>query len=75
MAAISSFVFEIFACDVVGKISRETADDTLLAADLAEDSGKHDAAETAYRRVLAGDPKSVASARPAGPSRSTSFPW
>jgi len=42
------------------KISRETADDTLLAADLAEDSGKHDAAETAYRRVLAGDPKSVA---------------
>jgi len=42
------------------KISRETADDTLLAADLAEDSGKHDAAEAAYRRVLASDPKSVA---------------
>jgi len=42
------------------KISRETADDTLLAADLAEDLGKHDAAEAAYRRVLASDPKSVA---------------
>ncbi|MGA8090348.1 MAG: tetratricopeptide repeat protein [Terracidiphilus sp.] len=42
------------------KITPETASDTLLAADLAEASGQHDAAEAAYRRVLAGDPKSVA---------------
>jgi tetratricopeptide (TPR) repeat protein len=41
------------------KITPETASDTLLAADLAEASGQHDAAEAAYRRVLAGDPKSV----------------
>lgn len=42
------------------KISPETPDDTLLAADLAEDSGNHDAADAAYRRVLANDPASVA---------------
>lgn len=42
------------------KLSPETPDDTLLAADLAEDSGNHDAAEAAYRRVLASDPKSAA---------------
>lgn len=41
------------------KITPETASDTLLAADLAEASGQHDAAEAAYRRVLAADPKSV----------------
>jgi tetratricopeptide (TPR) repeat protein len=40
------------------KISPETEDDTLLAASLAEDAGQYDAAEGAYRRVLAEDPKS-----------------
>jgi tetratricopeptide (TPR) repeat protein len=42
------------------KITPETPDDTLLAADLAEDAGNHEAAEYSYRRVLASDPKSVA---------------
>ena len=42
------------------KITPETSDDTLLAADLAEDSGNHEAAEAAYRRVLAANSKSVA---------------
>ena len=42
------------------KLTPETTDDTLLAADLAEASGQHDAAEAAYRRVLAKDPGSVA---------------
>lgn len=42
------------------KLTPETTDDTLLAADLAEASGQHDAAEAAYRRVLAKDPESVA---------------
>lgn len=42
------------------KLSPETPQDTLLAADLAEDAGQHDTAEAAYRRVLARDPKSVA---------------
>ncbi|WP_348261211.1 tetratricopeptide repeat protein [Telmatobacter sp. DSM 110680] len=42
------------------KLTPETTDDSLLAADLAEASGDHDAAEAAYRRVLADDPKSVA---------------
>ncbi|WP_162601133.1 tetratricopeptide repeat protein [Occallatibacter savannae] len=41
------------------KLSPGTPADTLLAADLAEDTGDHQAAEKAYRRVLAGDPKSV----------------
>ena len=40
------------------KISPETEDDTLLAAALAEDAGQYDAAESAYRRVLAKYPKS-----------------
>ena len=42
------------------KLTPETSDDALFAADLAESSGQHDAAESAYRRVLADDPKSVA---------------
>lgn len=42
------------------KLSPESTDDTMLAADLAESSGQHEAAEAAYRRVLAGDPKSIA---------------
>ena len=42
------------------KLTPDTADDTLLAADLAEASGQHDAAEAAYRRVLAKDPQSIA---------------
>jgi tetratricopeptide (TPR) repeat protein len=42
------------------KLTPETIDDTLLAADLAEASSQHEAAEAAYRRVLAQDPKSVA---------------
>lgn len=41
------------------KLSPETPDDTLLAAELAEQTGQHDAAEAAYRRVLAKDPHSV----------------
>jgi tetratricopeptide (TPR) repeat protein len=40
------------------KISPESEEDTLLAASLAEDAGQYDAAEDAYRRVLAKDPKS-----------------
>jgi predicted Zn-dependent protease len=40
------------------KLSPETTADTLLAADLAEQSGQDDAAEAAYRRVLDKDPKS-----------------
>jgi predicted Zn-dependent protease len=42
------------------KLSPETADDTLLAAELAERSSQFEAAESAYRRVLAGNPKSEA---------------
>jgi predicted Zn-dependent protease len=38
------------------KLSPETAEDTLLAAELAEKSGQGDAAEAAYRRLLAKDP-------------------
>ncbi len=41
------------------KLSPETPEDTLFAAELAEKSGQTDAAEAAYRRVLAGDPHSV----------------
>ena len=37
-----------------------TPEDTLLAASLADQSGQADAAEAAYRRVLAEDPKSAA---------------
>ena len=40
------------------KLSPETSADTLLAANLAEQAGQYDAAEAAYRRVLATDPKS-----------------
>jgi Flp pilus assembly protein TadD len=40
------------------KLSPETPDDTLLAASLAEATGQNDAAEAAYRRLLAKDPKS-----------------
>ena len=40
------------------KLSPETPADTLLAASLAEEAGQFDAAEKAYRRILARDPKS-----------------
>jgi predicted Zn-dependent protease len=40
------------------KLTPETPSDTLLAASLAEQSGQYDAAEAAYRRVLAKDPNS-----------------
>ena len=40
------------------KLSPETPADTLLAAQLAEAAGQFDAAESAYRRLLAVDPKS-----------------
>jgi Flp pilus assembly protein TadD len=40
------------------KLTPETPSDTLLAASLAESTGQFDAAEAAYRRVLAKDPKS-----------------
>jgi predicted Zn-dependent protease len=40
------------------KLSPETPEDTLLAAELAEKSGQADAAEAAYRRLLANDPAS-----------------
>ena len=42
------------------KLSPETPADTLMAANLAEQTGQLDAAEAAYRRVLAADAKSVA---------------
>ena len=42
------------------KLSPETTEDTLLAASLADQAGQTEAAEGAYRRVLAQDPKSVA---------------
>ena len=41
------------------KLTPETPDDTLLAANLADQAGEYAAAETAYRRVLAKDPKSA----------------
>ncbi|MGA9670932.1 MAG: tetratricopeptide repeat protein, partial [Terracidiphilus sp.] len=41
------------------KLSPETPADTLLAATLADQAGQLDAAEKAYRRVLASDPKSA----------------
>jgi len=41
------------------KLSQETPEDTLLAAELAEQAGQNDAAETAYRRVLKKNPHSV----------------
>jgi len=41
------------------KLSPETTEDTLLAAEIAEKAGQNDTAETAYRRVLAKDPHSL----------------
>ena len=41
------------------KLSPETVEDTLLAANLADTAGESDTAEAAYRRVLAKDPKSA----------------
>jgi len=41
------------------KLTPETPDDTLLAAELADDAGQYEAAEAAYRRVLTQDPKSA----------------
>jgi tetratricopeptide (TPR) repeat protein len=41
------------------KLSPETSADTLLAASLADEAGQYEAAETAYRRILAKDPKSA----------------
>lgn len=40
------------------KLSPQTTDDMLLAAELAEKSGQADEAEAEYRRVLAANPKS-----------------
>jgi tetratricopeptide (TPR) repeat protein len=40
------------------KLTPETPDDTLLAAQLAESAGQLDAAEVTFRRVLAADPNS-----------------
>jgi tetratricopeptide (TPR) repeat protein len=42
------------------KLTPETIDDTLLAANLADQAGESAAAETAFRRILAKDPKSAA---------------
>jgi predicted Zn-dependent protease len=42
------------------KLSPETPDDTLLAAELAEKSGQYESAEAAYRRLLAHDPANAA---------------
>jgi predicted Zn-dependent protease len=41
------------------KLSSETPADTLLAASLADQAGQYAAAEAAYRRILAKDPKSA----------------
>lgn len=41
------------------KLTPETPADTLIAASLADEAGAYDVAETAYRRVLAHDPKSA----------------
>ena len=38
------------------KLTPETSEDTLLAAELAEKSGQADSAESAYRRLLTADP-------------------
>ncbi len=42
------------------KLSPETPEDTLLAAELAEKVGQYDSAEAAYRRLLAKDPTNAA---------------
>jgi predicted Zn-dependent protease len=44
------------------KLTPETTSDTLLAAGLAEQAGQNDAAEAAYRRVLAKEPASAPAA-------------
>jgi predicted Zn-dependent protease len=41
------------------KLTPETPEDSLLAAGLADQAGQYEAAETAYRRILARDPKSA----------------
>ncbi len=41
------------------KLTPETVDDTLLAAEIADQAGQFESAEAAYRRVLAKDPKSA----------------
>jgi tetratricopeptide (TPR) repeat protein len=41
------------------KLTPETPEDTLLAAELAEKTGQNGAAEAAYRRVLAKEPHSI----------------
>jgi Flp pilus assembly protein TadD len=41
------------------KLSPETTADTLLAANIADQAGEYDAAEVAYRRVLAKEPSSA----------------
>ncbi len=41
------------------KLTPETPDDTLLAAELADAAGQYEEAEAAYRRLLAKDPKSA----------------
>ncbi len=41
------------------KLTPETVDDTLLAAEIADQAGQYESAEAAYRRVLAKDPKSA----------------
>jgi predicted Zn-dependent protease len=41
------------------KLSPETADDTLLAASLADQTGQYETAEKAYRRVLVANPNSA----------------
>jgi len=42
------------------KLSPETTADTLLAANIADQGGEYDAAEAAYRRVMAKDPTVLA---------------
>ncbi len=45
------------------KLSPETTADTLLAANLADQAAEYEAAETAYRRVLAKEPNSVGASK------------
>ncbi len=49
------------------KLSPETTEDTLLAASLADQAGHFEAAEQAYRRVLASNPKSAPANARTGP--------
>ena len=41
------------------KLTPETPDDTLLAASIADQAGQYEAAEAAYRRILAKNPQSA----------------